>query len=271
MLKEVAYETTAVMSEIVQLTDSVVTTMTDLSQSFEQIDQLMSDSSGASDKISDTFRKQNSAANEISASVVNLYNFLTSKSKETQQLSLQASSLSMSTESIFVELSELGSKTVITSMCKQVQLTANRVGQFFENSITDETITMPELFNFNYQPISNTVPQKFTTSFDSFTDRCLPKIQETPVEEFKGMIYEIAIDLRGYVPTHNNCYSRHLTGNQEIDVANSRSKRIYDDVTCIHYCKNTDKFLLQTYKRDTGEILHDVSASIVVRGKHWGI
>jgi methyl-accepting chemotaxis protein len=27
---------------------------------------------------------------------------------------------------------------------------------------------------------------------------------------------------------------------------------------------------LQTYKRDTGEVMHDLSAPIYVNGKHWG-
>jgi methyl-accepting chemotaxis protein len=55
MLKQIGDEisdTTAVMSEIVLQTNSVVTTMTELSESFKQIDQLMSDSSCASDQIS---------------------------------------------------------------------------------------------------------------------------------------------------------------------------------------------------------------------------
>ncbi len=28
--------------------------------------------------------------------------------------------------------------------------------------------------------------------------------------------------------------------------------------------------LLQTYKRDTGEIMHDLSVPIYINGKHWG-
>jgi methyl-accepting chemotaxis protein len=28
--------------------------------------------------------------------------------------------------------------------------------------------------------------------------------------------------------------------------------------------------LLQTYKRDTGEIMHDLSVPIYVQGIHWG-
>ena len=33
---------------------------------------------------------------------------------------------------------------------------------------------------------------------------------------------------------------------------------------------HTETMLLQTYKRDTGEILHDLSVPIYVDGRHWG-
>jgi methyl-accepting chemotaxis protein len=29
-------------------------------------------------------------------------------------------------------------------------------------------------------------------------------------------------------------------------------------------------FLLQTYRRDTGELMHDISAPITLKGRHWG-
>ena len=263
-------ETTAVMSDIVQQTNSVVTTMTDLSLSFEQIDQLMSDSTGASDQISHALQEQDLAAAEISTSVVNLHDFLIDKSNETQQASIQASSLSTSTESIFVQLSAFDSKTLITSMCNQAQLAADKVGKLFEKSIIDKSITMQQLFDFNYQTIGNTEPAKFSTSFDSFTDRVLPRIQDPLLQEFNDMIYAGAVDINGYFPTHNKCFSKPLTGNPTLDVANNRTKRMFNDATGIRCAKNIDSFLLQTYKRDTGEIMHDVSAPIFIQGKHWG-
>ena len=84
------------------------------------------------------------------------------------------------------------------------------------------------------------------------------------------MIYAGAVDINGYFPTHNKCFSKPLTGNAEIDMLNSRTKRMFNDPTGIRCGQHTDKFLLQTYKRDTGEIMHDVSAPIFVQGKHWG-
>lgn len=263
-------ETTAVMTTIVQQTDSVVNTMTDLSQSFTDIDQLMSDSSTASIHISHSLQEQDLAAGEISTSVVNLHDFLVDKSNQTQTVSKQAQTLSNGTESIFVHLSVFEGDTLVNNMCKQAELTAIQIGDFFEKSISDNKITLQQLFDFNYVPLGDTVPPKFTTSFDQFTDKNLPSIQEPLLQEYPEMIYAGAVDINGYFPTHNKCFSKPLTGNAEIDMMNSRTKRMFNDATGIRCGQHTDKFLLQTYKRDTGEIMHDVSAPIYVQGKHWG-
>ena len=263
-------ETTAVMTTIVKQTDSVVNTMTDLSQSFADIDQLMADSSAASDYISQALQEQDLAAAEISSSVVNLHDFLIDKSKETQTVSNKAQQLSNSTESIFVHLSEFDCDTLVNQMCNQAELAAMQVGELFEQSIANNKISLQKLFDFNYKALGNTKPPKFTTGFDQFTDKNLPSIQEPLLQNFSEMIYAGAVDINGYFPTHNKCFSKPLTGNAEVDMMNSRTKRMFNDVTGIRCGQHTDKFLLQTYKRDTGEIMHDVSAPIFVQGKHWG-
>ena len=55
-----------------------------------------------------------------------------------------------------------------------------------------------------------------------------------------------------------------------VDIVNNRTKRLFDDRTGARCGSNTKPFLLQTYKRDTGEVMHDLSAPIHVDGKHWG-
>jgi len=47
-------------------------------------------------------------------------------------------------------------------------------------------------------------------------------------------------------------------------------KRLFQGPTGILCGSHTQEFLLQTYKCDTGEILHDLSAPIYVNGQHWG-
>lgn len=84
------------------------------------------------------------------------------------------------------------------------------------------------------------------------------------------MYYAICVDRRGYCPSHNLRYSRPLTGNREADKEHNRTKRIFEDRTGLRCAGNTGSFLLQTYLRDTGEVMNDLSVPIVIGGRHWG-
>ena len=61
-----------------------------------------------------------------------------------------------------------------------------------------------------------------------------------------------------------------LTGDAELDKVHNRTKRIFDDKTGLKAAQNTEMFLLQTYMRDTGEIINDVSTPIMFNNRHWG-
>ena len=262
--------TTQVMEQLVKQSDAVVDTMSDLSHSFDEINQLMSDSAQAGETISDSLNEQNSSTQELSSAIANLHRFLSEKADDTQSVSERASQLAQGTESIFVLLSDFNTGSVIDVMAKQAQQAAKQVSELFESSIRAGTISQTALFNFNYVPIANTEPTKYSSEFDQFTDQYLPQIQEPLLTEFSEMIYAGAVDINGYFPTHNQRFSQPLTGNIKHDMIHNRTKRIFDDPTGRRCGAHQDKFLMQTYKRDTGEIMHDVSAPIWVNGKHWG-
>jgi len=104
----------------------------------------------------------------------------------------------------------------------------------------------------------------------TFTDRALPDLQEGLLSKMPQLAYAGAVDNNGYFPTHNKKFSQPLTGNYDVDIVNNRTKRIFNDRTGTRCGSNTKPFLLQTYKRDTGEVMHDLSAPIYVDGQHWG-
>ena len=82
--------------------------------------------------------------------------------------------------------------------------------------------------------------------------------------------YAGAVDTNGYFPTHNKRYTQPLTGDERVDMANNRTKRIFDDPVGRKCGAHEQAFLLQTYRRDTGEVMHDLSVPIYVQGRHWG-
>lgn len=126
------------------------------------------------------------------------------------------------------------------------------------------------VFDKNYKPIPNTNPTKYSTSYDSYFERELRTIYDEALREIPSGIFVLCVDLNGYAPTHCSKYSKPLTGNYEVDLINSRDKRIFNDHVGIKAAKNENKFLLQTYMRDTGEIIADLSLPVFINGKHWG-
>jgi len=126
------------------------------------------------------------------------------------------------------------------------------------------------VFDRNYRPIAGTHPPKFSTAYDESFARQLQPIMDRTCKELRGCAFAICVDGNGYAPTHNSRYARPLTGNPEQDLARSRDKRLFDDPTGIRAARNQKNLLLQTYMRDTGEILCDLSMPLVLDGRHWG-
>jgi methyl-accepting chemotaxis protein len=127
------------------------------------------------------------------------------------------------------------------------------------------------IFDRNYAPIPNTNPQKFTTAYTRLFDTEFQNYFDAILNELNGSIYAVTLDVNGYLSTHHKKYSQPPTGRYEVDVVNSRDKRMFNNGEMeIRRAKNTTPMLLQTNMRDTGEILTDISLPIFVDSKHWG-
>ena len=173
-------------------------------------------------------------------------------------------------ESILGAMVESGIATTHDEFRLAAENASREIAKLFQSSIEHRQISSEALFDRHYQAIPNTNPQKYKSSFDAFTDRLLPAIQEAILARIPRIAYAGAVDNKGYFPTHNKKYSQPLTGDYDVDILNNRTKRIFNDRTGLRCATNTKPFLLQTYKRDTGEIMHDLSVPIYVGGKHWG-
>jgi methyl-accepting chemotaxis protein len=137
----------------------------------------------------------------------------------------------------------------------------------FEDMLTQRNV---DIFDRSYQEIPGTDPIKYKTHYDDLFARELQPLYDKMVTELNGTIYCLCVDTNGYAGTHNSCFSQPLTGDYETDLNRSRDKRIFNDPTGQRSSQNTNPFLLQTYARDTGEVLSDLSLPIFVKDRHWG-
>jgi hypothetical protein len=131
------------------------------------------------------------------------------------------------------------------------------VSSTFEWLVTSNKLTMAQMFDTLYVPIPNTTPQKYHTQYDTLSDELIRPILDRYLGKDPKLIYVVAVDRNGYLPTHNSKYPE-------------RSKRIFDDRTGLTAARNTEPYLLQKYYRDTGETIYDLSVPLFVHGKHWG-
>ncbi|PKO85374.1 MAG: methyl-accepting chemotaxis protein [Betaproteobacteria bacterium HGW-Betaproteobacteria-12] len=127
-----------------------------------------------------------------------------------------------------------------------------------------------DIWDQNYRPLPHTNPQKFDVSYCPVFEQEVQPLLEKALADLRGGVYALIIDTRGYGAVHNLKFSRSLTGNYQNDLVGNRTRRIWDDVTGQRGAKNTQPMLVQTYARDTGEILSEINMPIMVGGRHWG-
>ncbi len=238
--------------------------------SLENIKNHANESRVMIEQIATASEEQNATTNHISEMI-----HLVSQSAEETNKMMQRTSEAFVTFSDVVEqiYTSVGKFSVgnyhdtVKAYIREVDVQALNA---IEKALKDRTITIEDLFDRNYVPIPNTSPQKYKTKFDTFFDKVISPIQETIVNRDSKVLFAICVDNNGYVPCHNLRVSKPLTGDPEIDKNNNRTKRIFDDKTGIRCARNTNGFLLQTYRRDTGEILNDMSKPLVINSRHWG-
>lgn len=236
----------------------------------EQIRRLAEQSDSEVQAIASLARTHVGTTMTITQSVKNILDGLERSGREVPVAAGAVLMLAETAEKVYAAISEHTETGLHESMKSVAQDCARRIGALFEEAIAAGRVSEADLFDRQYVAIPGTNPPKYSTRFDEFTDRVLPEIQEPVLAQFPGVAYAGAVDDRGYFPTHNRRYAKPLTGHYDVDLANNRTKRIFSDRTGSRCGSHRQAFLLQTYKRDTGEVMHDVSAPIFVRGKHWG-
>ncbi|SMC53683.1 methyl-accepting chemotaxis protein [Fulvimarina manganoxydans] len=167
-----------------------------------------------------------------------------------------------------------GVETPDSALIARCMADAAHAGKLIEEAVDNGIIRMEDLFDEAYRPIEGSDPVQYITRFTELTDRIMPDIQEAMLEADSRVAFCAAIDRKGYIPTHNRIYSQPQGADPVWNAANCRNRRIFNDRTGLAAGRNTEPFLMQTYRRDMGGgvfvLMKDLSAPIIVHGRHWG-
>jgi len=229
---------------------------------FEQMSQQLTTISAAIDELSYTNRETHEHVTSITDLSVSV--------KEDMNLSRDFSQqLELATEST----QELLSRFIIgfggfEKMTQLGYLWAEQTQQSLKK-LYDQGLN---LFDQNYQRINpDQQPAQYLTSYTQSVETTLQPLFDRFIEDNPEFIYAVAIDRNGYLPVHHRKVSQPLTGDFSVDNAKSRNRRIFFETRPEQRrCTHDSPFLLQTFIRDTGEILNDLSIPLYIDGKRWG-
>ncbi len=155
------------------------------------------------------------------------------------------------------------------------QDTARTIGALFDEAIDRGQTSFDQLFSTDYELVPDTDPPQFMAAFTDLCDRLLPAVQEPLLGRNPRIVFCVAVDRNGYLPTHNrHCSQPQRPGDPVWNSAHSRNRRMFDDATGLAAARSRQPVLVQTYRREMGggliASMKDVSAPIHVKGKHWG-
>jgi methyl-accepting chemotaxis protein len=177
-------------------------------------------------------------------------------------------------ENLIEITNECGAVTSDSPFIEAVQAGAARLSAALEQAVAQGRVSMADLFDDKYQPVPGSNPAQMLTRFVALTDELFPPVQEELLAFDRKVVFCAAVDRNGYLPTHNNKFSRPQGADPLWNAANSRNRRVFNDRTGLAAGRNERRFLLQTYRRDMGGgqrvLMKDLSAPILVQGRHWG-
>lgn len=268
-IKTLIDHSTSISDEGKQLAEDADIRMLDILEGVNTTSEQLAAISSATQQQTVGIHDANKALNDIDAITGENRQLVDELAQDAVELERQSTYLEDAARIFHLPDDDLTHPLHATAM-QTAQAAVASVAAAFEHALSQGKISEDDLFSEDYTPIPDTNPQKHATPYNDLADKVLPAIQEPLLAQQADFVYAICADINGYVPTHNDKFCKPLTGNYDTDLVGNRTKRIYTDRVGQQVGRHTETFKLQTYRRDTGELMFDMSVPIYVNGRHWG-
>ncbi len=262
-------------NSIIEIIKTNIKSVEGMINSFDELAHKISHANDTVISITDATEQQaeqrSNSAEEASQTVINIsesVNDIFKKFSYLRSKSIELSKISERSENILKRIK------VGNPLEKIIELTiiaSTEISKTIEDSIKNGEISSYDIWDRNYIPVPNTSIPKYKTRFTDFIKRKIQPIEDKYLEMDSVLRYFHITDDNGYCAAHNSLYDNPLTGDAKKDTAGNRSMRMFDDRIGLASAKTTENFIIQTYPRDTGEIINDISVPIFIESKHWGV
>ena len=273
MIKAVSANAEKLIQQNVDIANKIKDSETEtvkIKNTFENVVEEIQKASQMISNITAAIEEQSASIEEVTQTVSNVTQATREMVNGLNEVASQSVDLTEVADQAFKILQKLKIKHPMEDIYKLLRDAKAEIEKTIEDAIKNGVISSADIWDRNYVPVPNTDPQKYETRFTDFVKKYIQPIEDKYLAKNNKFKYFLLVDNNGYAAAHNSIYDKPLTGDYEKDLINNRSKRKFDDPVGLASAKNTEPLLVQTYLRDTGNAMYDVSVPIYVEGKHWG-
>ncbi|WP_299280639.1 methyl-accepting chemotaxis protein [uncultured Tateyamaria sp.] len=247
---------------------------TETDQALSRMERSVGDTKSQADRIDAETKKVRAAVELFAPDMTEIGSSIVATTDGIKQAHARVERLIDTSEEIVQSTADLGGLTDDAPFVDYVRAQAAAITKVFEEAIDQGRISVLALFDRTYVPIPGTAPEQVRTAYVDLLDTVLPAIQEPALAFDPRVVFCAAVDVNGYLPTHNRKFAQPPRDDVIWNTAHCRNRRIFNDRVGLKAGRNTAPFLLQVYRRDMGGgqfvMMKDLSAPITVRGQHWG-
>ena len=214
--------------------------------------------------------QQSSAIEEVSQTVSHMSGFVKDISANLSDLSLKSAELSKIAEKSENILKKVKVGSPLERVIDIAEQAKSKISGIIEDSIKNGMISSSDMWDRNYIKVAGTNPQKYKTRFTDFIKNNIQQVEDKYLGADSDFVYVLLVDENGYAAAHNSIFNKPLTGDPAKDILCNRSMRIFNDPVGLALARNTDNVIIQTYPRDTGEIINDIAVPVFIDSRHWG-
>ncbi len=143
-----------------------------------------------------------------------------------------------------------------------------------EAALNSGVLTEAQLFDFDYQPIPGSNPERYDTRLNAFADAAWRPELDRVLASSPNVVSTACTDRNGYLPTHTTRYSRAPTGDPVHDAAFCRNRRKLVDNTDRIAKVSTKPFHVAVFRREREgggyDVVRNVYVPLFIAGRRWG-
>ena len=257
-----------------QQAETVMTTATEADRHMAEISTNIERTFTETERMNANARHVQGAIEAVTPSIKTIVTAATETTAGIEQAHLRISALVDRSERIVQATVAAGGTSLDEKFISHCMKDAGEISRLFEEAVATGKISEDDLFSQDLKPIANTNPQQVMAPFTKLTDELFPPILEAALDLDPRVVFCAAVNVQGYLPTHNKKFGKPQTEDAVWNTANSRNRRVFDDRVGLKAGRNAEPFLMQVYRRDMGGgeflMMKDLACPIFVNGRHWG-